>query len=94
VENRRPNIFGPQGGLSRVFAINEVSFNAGLMLGPLLSGILSEEIGYYKMSVTLSKSLNPPCWSSSNSGIAGLICLANAIFVWNFFERGLAHSEK
>ncbi|KAJ5974607.1 hypothetical protein N7481_011817 [Penicillium waksmanii] len=76
IESRRPNIFGPNGGLSRVFAINEVSFNAGLMLGPLLSGILSEAVGYFNMSLTLAS-----------------ICLANAVFVWSFFERGIAQSK-
>lgn len=54
-EARRPGVFGPQGGLSRVFAINEVSFNAGLMIGPLLSGLLSESVGYSNMSLTLGK---------------------------------------
>ncbi|CAI7641873.1 unnamed protein product [Penicillium manginii] len=76
IESRRPYIFGPNGGMSRVFAINEVAFNAGLMLGPLLSGMLSEAVGYFSMSLTLAS-----------------ICLANAVFVWSFFERGIAQSK-
>jgi hypothetical protein len=94
IESRRPYIFGPNGGMSRVFAINEVAFNAGLMLGPLLSGMLSEAVGYFSMSLTLGKSLETKplllCFADHPSAS---ICLANAVFVWSFFERGIAQSK-
>ncbi|KAJ5112755.1 hypothetical protein N7532_000800 [Penicillium argentinense] len=77
VELKQPQIFGRQGGLSRVFAINEVSFNAGLMFGPLLAGGLTEAIGYSYMNIILA-----------------VICFANAVFVFYFFEKGISQSEK
>lgn len=35
--------------------MNSVGFDVGLMLGPLLSGVLSESIGYYYMNITIGK---------------------------------------
>jgi hypothetical protein len=64
------------------------------MLGPLLSGILSEAVGYFNMSLTLGKSLEMEtlllCFSDHPSAS---ICLANAVFVWSFFEKGIAKSK-
>ncbi|KAJ5913976.1 major facilitator superfamily domain-containing protein [Penicillium tannophilum] len=53
VEAKQPNIFGAYGGRSRVFAMSEISFNLGLMLGPLLAGVITENIGFGAMSMTL-----------------------------------------
>ncbi|RFU28026.1 hypothetical protein B7463_g8314, partial [Scytalidium lignicola] len=50
---KNPKSFGDHGGSSKVFSITEVSFNLGMMLGPLLSGYLSEAVGYYYMNMTL-----------------------------------------
>ncbi|KAJ5093786.1 major facilitator superfamily domain-containing protein [Penicillium angulare] len=55
-ESKQRNIFGPRGGRSRVFAMNEVAFNLGLMLGPLFAGPLSEMIGFDRMSMILGQS--------------------------------------
>ncbi|KAJ5273751.1 major facilitator superfamily domain-containing protein [Penicillium angulare] len=52
-ESKQRKIFGPRGGRSRVFAMNEVAFNLGLMLGPLFAGPLSEMIGFDRMSMIL-----------------------------------------
>lgn len=64
------------------------------MLGPLLSGVLSEAVGYFNMSLTLCKSLGIEelllCLTDHPSAS---ICLANAFFVWSFFERGIAQSK-
>ncbi|KAL4796087.1 major facilitator superfamily domain-containing protein [Aspergillus venezuelensis] len=57
IESKHPGIFGPNGGRSRAFAINEVAFNSGLMVGPLVSGSLSEVVGYFYMNITLD--INP-----------------------------------
>ncbi|KAL4956400.1 MFS general substrate transporter [Aspergillus filifer] len=51
IESKHPGIFGANGGRSRAFAINEVAFNSGLMLGPLVSGSLSEAVGYLNMTI-------------------------------------------
>jgi MFS family permease len=53
MESKNPKVFGEHGGSSRVFSMVEVAFSLGCMLGPLLSGSLSEAIGYYYMNVTL-----------------------------------------
>ncbi|KAJ5172998.1 hypothetical protein N7492_005591, partial [Penicillium capsulatum] len=55
IEIETPGIFGAQGGRSRAFAMNSVTFNTGLMLGPLISGTLSSVIGYFYMSVAQGK---------------------------------------
>ncbi|KAJ6095477.1 hypothetical protein N7486_006223 [Penicillium sp. IBT 16267x] len=52
IESKNPNIFGIHGGRSRIFAMNSVTFNLGLMLGPLVSGALSSAKGYLFMNVT------------------------------------------
>ncbi|KAB8072432.1 major facilitator superfamily domain-containing protein [Aspergillus leporis] len=54
MESKNPKVFGEHGGSSRVFSMVEVAFSLGCMLGPLLSGSLSEAIGYYYMNVTLA----------------------------------------
>ncbi|THC91396.1 hypothetical protein EYZ11_009145 [Aspergillus tanneri] len=46
LQSKDPNVFGEHGANSRVFLI-DVSFNLGLMLGPLLSGSLTEVFGFY-----------------------------------------------
>ncbi|KAL4925683.1 MFS transporter [Aspergillus undulatus] len=55
IESKRPGLFGAHGGRSRGFAINEVGFNLGLILGPLVSGSLSELIGYFYMNTALGE---------------------------------------
>ncbi|KAF7590783.1 hypothetical protein BBP40_002399 [Aspergillus hancockii] len=54
MESKNPKIFGEYGGSSRVFSLVEVAFSLGCMLGPLISGSLSEAIGYYYMNITLA----------------------------------------
>ncbi|KAE8149081.1 hypothetical protein BDV25DRAFT_7598 [Aspergillus avenaceus] len=54
MEAKNPKIFGDYGGTSRMFSMVEVAFSLGAMLGPLLSGSLSEAVGYYYMNVTLA----------------------------------------
>ncbi|KAL4994940.1 major facilitator superfamily domain-containing protein [Aspergillus recurvatus] len=46
LERKTPNLFGPYGGNSRLSGLNELPFNIGIMLGPLLSGSFSEYLGY------------------------------------------------
>ncbi|CEJ58764.1 hypothetical protein PMG11_07410 [Penicillium brasilianum] len=53
-EAKNPGIFGPRGGLSRVFSLVEVAATSGMTLGPILAGALTERFGYYTMCWTLS----------------------------------------
>ncbi|KAJ6131848.1 hypothetical protein N7471_007063 [Penicillium samsonianum] len=54
LENKSPNIFGPNGANSKIAAMMEVSFNLGMLIGPLVSGSLSEILGYYYVNCTMS----------------------------------------
>ncbi|KAE8164132.1 major facilitator superfamily domain-containing protein [Aspergillus tamarii] len=53
MEAKDPKIFGEFGGSSRVFSLTEVAFSLGSMLGPLISGTLSETAGYYYMNLVM-----------------------------------------
>ena len=53
LESHNPNIFGPNGANSKLSGLMEVSFNAGMLIGPLVSGILSETLGYYYMNCVM-----------------------------------------
>lgn len=66
IESSQPDIFGVYGGRSRVLAMNEISFNLGLLLGPLATSSLSESVGYYYANLVLGKL---SCICSSKDGI-------------------------
>ncbi|GAA86070.1 hypothetical protein AKAW_04184 [Aspergillus luchuensis IFO 4308] len=53
VEKDTPTLFGPNGGRARCFALVSISFNVGLMLGPVVTGLLFESAGYYYMNIVL-----------------------------------------
>jgi hypothetical protein len=55
VKAQDPSIFGPGGGSSRTFAMTETSFAIGLVLGPLVSGILADAFGFYYATSALGK---------------------------------------
>jgi MFS family permease len=55
LESDQPGIFGTKGGYSRSFSLTNVSFVSGLVVGPLLSGILVDSVGYYYMNCTLGE---------------------------------------
>lgn len=46
--------------------MNEISFNLGLLLGPLATSSLSESVGYYYANLVLGKL---SCICSSKDGI-------------------------
>lgn len=50
-----PNIFGPGGGSSRTFSLTGMSYNIGLMLGPLVCGSLSGAVGFYYTTCALGQ---------------------------------------
>ncbi|KAH8693551.1 putative MFS transporter [Talaromyces proteolyticus] len=53
-----PEIFGPKGGYSRGYSLTNMSWTAGMLIGPVLSGWLTETAGYYYMNLTFGKSNN------------------------------------
>jgi hypothetical protein len=55
LKSSHPEIFGPNGGYSRCYSLSNVSFTTGLLVGPLLSGRLTEFVGYYRMNSVLCR---------------------------------------
>lgn len=55
-ESPNPQVFGPNGAGSRVFALAETAFTLGIMLGPILSGSLLALVGYSNMNMILGES--------------------------------------
>ncbi|EED15908.1 MFS transporter, putative [Talaromyces stipitatus ATCC 10500] len=52
IQTEEPGIFGPNGGYSRAYSLTNLSWNIGLLTGPLLSGTLVQVVGYYYMNFT------------------------------------------
>ncbi|OQE44745.1 hypothetical protein PENCOP_c002G00734 [Penicillium coprophilum] len=53
-QERTLGIFGPEGGLSRAFAMMEVAASIGMTIGPVVGGSLKELFGYGYMNLTWS----------------------------------------
>lgn len=51
-----PQALDQRKGNLRVNTITGISFNLGLMLGPLLAGTLVETVGYFSMTVAIGES--------------------------------------
>ncbi|KAJ6131891.1 hypothetical protein N7471_007106 [Penicillium samsonianum] len=49
-ENATPGIFGPRGGLSRVYTMTDVAATSRMTIGPAISGFLREKFGYTSMN--------------------------------------------
>lgn len=55
LEAQNPGIFGPYGGYSRAVAITNMSWMSGLLVGPLLTGLMVEKLGYFELQCVLGK---------------------------------------
>jgi hypothetical protein len=58
VEDEFPGIFGPNGGYSRSFSLSNITWKLGMFVGPLVSGTLTENFGYYYMHLFLGKTIS------------------------------------
>ncbi|KAF4153833.1 hypothetical protein CNMCM6069_000258 [Aspergillus lentulus] len=56
LQETQPAIFGPNGGYSRAFSLTNMSWTFSMFLGPILSGALTETVGYYYMNIWLVNS--------------------------------------
>ncbi|KAG0155643.1 hypothetical protein PDIDSM_2816 [Penicillium digitatum] len=54
-EKATPGIFGPRGGLSRVYAMTDVAATSGMTMGPAIAGFLREKVGYTSMNWVFGK---------------------------------------
>lgn len=80
LEARHPGIFGPSGGYSRAMAATNMSWMAGLLTGPILTGLVVERFGYFELQCVLSGSPS----SFFSSMLNGIL----TIFSARFFPRG------
>jgi MFS family permease len=55
LEKRFPGASGPNGGYSRAISICSMAFTIGSFLGPILSGLITDRIGYFEMSCSLGE---------------------------------------
>ncbi|KAL5686450.1 hypothetical protein EMGR_002809 [Emarellia grisea] len=53
-QEKSPGIFGPEGGMSRVFSLDDVAASLGTVLGPIIGGFLTQYKGYDFMCFTWS----------------------------------------
>ncbi|KAH8693806.1 major facilitator superfamily domain-containing protein [Talaromyces proteolyticus] len=60
LEEENPGIFGENGCYSRAFSVANIFWKIGMLIGPLISGALSESVGYYYMNVFLGESVLLP----------------------------------
>ncbi|PYH86121.1 MFS general substrate transporter [Aspergillus uvarum CBS 121591] len=51
--DEKPGIFGSNGGYSRTFSLSNVTWKGGMFIGPLVSGALTEAMGYFYMNLFL-----------------------------------------
>lgn len=49
-----PGVFGEQGPYAQLYALNSMAFSTGLTLGPILSGLAKERLGYGNMNALMA----------------------------------------
>ncbi|PYI07365.1 MFS multidrug transporter [Aspergillus sclerotiicarbonarius CBS 121057] len=54
VEAKHPGIFGPNGGYSRALSVASMGWTLGAFIGPIVSGFIAEQVGYYEMSCVIA----------------------------------------
>ena len=73
-----------------------MSWTAGAFIGPILSGYLTEQIGYYEMNCVIgSLLLSPflPCRVETNICTAVLCALSTVNALWNLKSKTRASSQ-
>lgn len=68
-----------------MFSMTEVAFSAGLMLGPVVGGAISDTVGFYFLMCLLGKSNYRFCSSNwlttSEAALCVLVSITSAIFL-------------
>ncbi|KAK9859747.1 Major facilitator superfamily domain [Penicillium brevicompactum] len=54
LEEQTPGMFGSHGGYSRAVAITNMSWMSGLLVGPILAGLMVERLGYFELQCVLA----------------------------------------
>lgn len=83
LQAKDPFIFGSQGGSSRVFSTAEVVYSLGMTIGPLISGLLFEKVGFCVMNIVFGEK-SPGLTSISLLMSIAIACVAMASlsFTW------------
>lgn len=55
MEAKDPHVFEANRSNLRVFSMTEVGYGLGMMFGPLLTGSITEGVGFFWMTVALGK---------------------------------------
>ena len=55
IQSNHPGVFGPNGGYSRALAIASMGWSIGGFIGPVLSGTVTDKVGYYEMNFILGE---------------------------------------
>jgi MFS family permease len=79
-----PGVFGQGRGYSRAIALTGMSWMGGLLVGPILAGIVVERLGFFELQFMLSKcstvfDLKLSCLTDIGltSVLAGLLAASN-----------------
>lgn len=56
-----PDFFGSNGPYAQLYGLNSMVFSLGLTLGPVISGLLKDTIGYGNMNLVVGRNSNPSC---------------------------------
>ncbi|KAJ5354039.1 hypothetical protein N7541_006603 [Penicillium brevicompactum] len=54
LEEQSPGIFGSHGGYSRAVAMTNMTWMSGLLVGPILAGLMVERLGYFELQSVLA----------------------------------------
>lgn len=55
IQNKQRGIFGPNGGTSLAISIANMSWTLGIFFGPIISGAITDQVGYFKMNTVLGE---------------------------------------
>ncbi|RAH81410.1 MFS general substrate transporter [Aspergillus japonicus CBS 114.51] len=61
--DEKPGIFGSNGGYSRTFSLSNATWKGGMFIGPLVSGALTEAVGYFYMNLFLGMTIIFRAWT-------------------------------
>ena len=70
-----PDTFGENGPYAQLYSFNSLVFSAGLTVGPVVSGVLRDSIGYGNMNIF-------------PAGVVGLTAILAIFFIGNRIGKG------
>lgn len=74
-----PDVFSVDVGNLRGFSLTEMTYSLGMMLGPLITGLLFEGIGFFYMSVIMGESLVFPLSMARKQSLPPTTPISNSL---------------